>query len=222
MEAVARGVHAAGHHDAARPRPPRPLGAAARHRHGDPARRRARATASARRRRRICSSRSTCCWTASAAGTSSARGCARRAPALGHVRRPEGALRGRPDGRRALVRPAAAAPRAPRSATRSCLEAAWFLASPPFALARAVADRSAAALAALAGGWMVAAVFGAALLAARAGPRHRADPGAAPGCARGSRCWPRPWYIAWKAVVQLRALASVLRRDEYYGPTARA
>jgi hypothetical protein len=31
-----------------------------------------------------------------------------------------------------------------------------------------------------------------------------------------------PWYLAWKAVVQLRAVASVLRRDDYYPPTARA
>ena len=31
-----------------------------------------------------------------------------------------------------------------------------------------------------------------------------------------------PWYLGWKAVVQLRAAASVLRRDDYYPPTARA
>jgi hypothetical protein len=31
-----------------------------------------------------------------------------------------------------------------------------------------------------------------------------------------------PWYIAWKAAVQVRALASVLRRRSYYPPTARA
>jgi hypothetical protein len=31
-----------------------------------------------------------------------------------------------------------------------------------------------------------------------------------------------PWYVGWKAVVQLRALASVLRRDDYYPPTERA
>jgi hypothetical protein len=31
-----------------------------------------------------------------------------------------------------------------------------------------------------------------------------------------------PWYLAWKASVQLRAVVSVLRRDDYYGPTARA
>jgi hypothetical protein len=42
----------------------------------------------------------------------------------------------------------------------------------------------------------------------------------------GARTWlallAAPWYLAWKAVVQLRAVASVLRRDDYYPPTARA
>jgi hypothetical protein len=42
----------------------------------------------------------------------------------------------------------------------------------------------------------------------------------------GLRTWlallAAPWYVGWKAVVQLRALASVLRRDAHYGPTARA
>ena len=31
-----------------------------------------------------------------------------------------------------------------------------------------------------------------------------------------------PWYLGWKAVVQLRAAASVIRRDDYYPPTTRA
>ena len=75
-------------------------------------------------------------------------------------------------------------------------------------------------LGAVAGAWIVAAVFGAALaslalvivtglIQARAGLRTWLALLAA------------PWYIAWKAVVQLRALARVLRRDEVYGPTAR-
>ena len=42
----------------------------------------------------------------------------------------------------------------------------------------------------------------------------------------GPRTWlalsAAPWYLVWKAVVQVRALASVLRRDDYYEPTARA
>jgi hypothetical protein len=41
----------------------------------------------------------------------------------------------------------------------------------------------------------------------------------------GLRTWlallAAPWYIGWKAVVQLRALASVARRRTYYPPTAR-
>ena len=34
--------------------------------------------------------------------------------------------------------------------------------------------------------------------------------------------WAAPWYLVWKAVVQVRAVVSVLRRDDYYEPTARA
>ena len=102
----------------------------------------------------------------------------------------------------------------------ACLEAAWFLATPPFALA-VLSLLAGIALAALAHAWPLAAVFGAGLLAlalvivtgliqARA----------------GLRTWlallVAPWYLGWKAVVQLRAVASVLRRDDYYQPTARA
>jgi hypothetical protein len=78
-----------------------------------------------------------------------------------------------------------------------------------------------ATLAALAGSWPVAAVMSAALLTlvltlviglVQAGA--------------GLRTWlallAAPWYVAWKAAVQLRALASVLRRRDYYPPTARA
>jgi cellulose synthase/poly-beta-1,6-N-acetylglucosamine synthase-like glycosyltransferase len=100
------------------------------------------------------------------------------------------------------------------------LEAAWFLMTPPFALA-ALSLLAGLALAALAGAWPAAALFGAGLLLlalviaigliqAQAGPRT----------------WLAlllaPWYLAWKAVVQLRALASLLRRQSYYPPTARA
>ena len=110
----------------------------------------------------------------------------------------------------ALLRRAFAPPR------RRRLEAAWFLATPPFALA---------ALSLLAG--------------ARRSPRSPA-PGRSPPCSppgsalalalvtgliqarAGLRTWlallAAPWYVGWKAVVQLRALASVLRRDDYYGP----
>jgi cellulose synthase/poly-beta-1,6-N-acetylglucosamine synthase-like glycosyltransferase len=125
-------------------------------------------------------------------------------------------------GRMAAAR--AYVPRLVRRAVRhrdlACLETAWFLATPPFALA-ALSLLLALSLSALAGAWAVAAVFGAGLLAlvlaiviglvqARAGVRTWLALLAA------------PWYIAWKAVVQLRALVRVLRRDEYYEPTARA
>src|SRR3954452_5047102 len=102
----------------------------------------------------------------------------------------------------------------------ACLEAAWFLAPPPFALG-VLSLLLGTALAAVAGAWVVAAVLGAGLAAlaltlvtglvpARAGLRAFLALLAA------------PWYLGWTAVVQLRALASVLRRDSYYGPTARA
>ena len=107
-----------------------------------------------------------------------------------------------------------------RQRDTACLEAAWFLATPPFALA-ALSLLVGLALAALARSWPLAVVFGAGLLAlalvivtgliqARA----------------GLRTWLAlliaPWYLGWKAIVQLRAVTSVLRRDDYYPPTARA
>ncbi|MDQ6818211.1 MAG: glycosyltransferase [Actinomycetota bacterium] len=102
----------------------------------------------------------------------------------------------------------------------ACLEAAWDLASPPFAVC-AVSLLLAGGLATLAGAWILAAVFGAAftmlalalltgLIQARAGLRTWLALCAA------------PWYLVWKTVVQIRAVASVLRRDDDYGPTARA
>lgn len=101
----------------------------------------------------------------------------------------------------------------------ACLDAALFLATPPFAVA-ALSLLAAAGLAALAGAWPVALLAGAGLvvlaLAVVVGLiQARA----------GLRTWlallAAPWYLGWKAIVQLRALASVLRRDQYYGPTAR-
>jgi hypothetical protein len=42
----------------------------------------------------------------------------------------------------------------------------------------------------------------------------------------GLRTWlalaAAPWYVAWKAVVQVKALVRVVRGDTVYGPTARA
>jgi hypothetical protein len=101
----------------------------------------------------------------------------------------------------------------------ACLDAAWFLATPPFALA-ALSLFAGIVLAALAGAWTVAAVaaagFAALALSLMIGlVQARA----------GVRTWmallAAPWYVGWKAVVQLKALASVLRRDQYYGPTVR-
>jgi cellulose synthase/poly-beta-1,6-N-acetylglucosamine synthase-like glycosyltransferase len=110
--------------------------------------------------------------------------------------------------------------RAFRYRDASCLEAGWFLATPPFALA-ALSLLAGAGVAALFARWSLAVLFGAGLLTlalalviglvqARAGPRTWLALLAA------------PWYLAWKAVVQVRAIASVLRRDAYYPPTERA
>lgn len=101
-----------------------------------------------------------------------------------------------------------------------CLEAAWFLASPPFALS-ALSLLAAAGLSAIGGAWALALVFcgafGLLVLALVTGLiQARA----------GLRTWLAlclaPWYLAWKAGVQLRAITSLLRRDDHYGPTARA
>jgi cellulose synthase/poly-beta-1,6-N-acetylglucosamine synthase-like glycosyltransferase len=110
--------------------------------------------------------------------------------------------------------------RAFRRQDASALEAAWFLATPPFALA-ALSLLVGLAVAAVAHAWLVAAVLGGALLTlafviVTGLIQARAD----------RRTWlallVAPWYLGWKAVVQLRALASVLRRDGYYPPTERA
>lgn len=110
--------------------------------------------------------------------------------------------------------------RAVRRRDAACLEAAWFLATPPYAVAVLLA-LLACGLAAAAGAWWPAGVFGGGvvalgltlvigLLQARAGLRTWLALAAA------------PWYLGWKTVVQARALISLLRRDEVYGPTARA
>lgn len=109
--------------------------------------------------------------------------------------------------------------RALRHRDAACLEAAWFLATPPFALG-VLSLLTAFSLAAGAGAWPVAAILGAGLLTlsltlvtglvqARAGLRTWLALLAA------------PWYLGWKAVVQVRALASIMRRETEYGPTAR-
>jgi hypothetical protein len=110
--------------------------------------------------------------------------------------------------------------RAVRHRDGAALEAAWFLATPPFALA-ALSLLAGLAVSALAHAWWAAAVFGGGLLTlALVIVIGLVQAGAGP------RTWLAlllaPWYLAWKAVVQLRAIASVLRRDDYYPPTARA
>ena len=104
--------------------------------------------------------------------------------------------------------------RAVRHRDAASLEAAWFLATPPFALA-ALSLLVALAVTVIVGAWPAAVVFGAglamlALVILIGLTQARA----------GVRTWVAlllaPWYLVWKAVVQLRALASVLRRDDYY------
>ena len=109
--------------------------------------------------------------------------------------------------------------RAVRRGDFACADAAWFLATPPFALAvlsliaglGIALATGAPAAAALCGAGLV--TLGASLVTALIQARA------------GLRTWLSlllaPWYLAWKAVVQLRAVASVLRRDAYYPPTAR-
>jgi len=110
--------------------------------------------------------------------------------------------------------------RAVRHRDAAALEAAWFLATPPLALG-VLSLLAGLGLTAIAQLWPLTGLFAAGLLAfavlivtgliqARAGVRTWLALLAA------------PWYLGWKLVVQLRALASVLRHDDYYPPTARA
>ncbi len=123
-------------------------------------------------------------------------------------------------------RMAAAPTYAPRLALRAirrrdlaCLEAAWFLLTPPFALG-ALSLALAAGLATLAQAWAVAAVAAAGLLVLALAVATGLVQARA-----GLRTWlallAAPWYIGWKTAVQLRALVSVARRRTYYPPTAR-
>jgi hypothetical protein len=113
-------------------------------------------------------------------------------------------------------------PRLVRRALRgdlACADAAWFLATPPFALG-VLSLLLGLALAAVAQAWVPAALFGGGLLTLAAViVTGLIQTGA------GARTWlallAAPWYLAWKSIVQVRALASVFRRDDYYPPTAR-
>jgi cellulose synthase/poly-beta-1,6-N-acetylglucosamine synthase-like glycosyltransferase len=109
--------------------------------------------------------------------------------------------------------------RALRHGDLACADAALFLATPPFALA-VLSLLIGFALAWFAQAWVVTALFAGGLLALAAVLVTGLIQAGA-----GARTWlallAAPWYLAWKAVVQLRALASVFRRDDYYPPTAR-
>jgi hypothetical protein len=106
-----------------------------------------------------------------------------------------------------------------RDRDSACLEAAWFLLTPPFALG-AFSLTAGAVIAALAGAWPAVALLGAALLVLALGVAIGLVQARA-----GLRTWlallATPWYLGWKLVVQVRALAGILRRETYYPPTAR-
>jgi cellulose synthase/poly-beta-1,6-N-acetylglucosamine synthase-like glycosyltransferase len=99
------------------------------------------------------------------------------------------------------------------------IEAAWFLATPPFAIA-VLSLVVATALAALSGvaaiAWTFAALTGLLAFVLGVGLVQA-------GASR--RTWlalaVAPWYVPWKAVMQLRALISVRRRVNVYAPTPR-
>jgi cellulose synthase/poly-beta-1,6-N-acetylglucosamine synthase-like glycosyltransferase len=109
--------------------------------------------------------------------------------------------------------------RAVRGGDLACADAAWFLATPPFAVA-VLSLLVGLVLASVAQALVLTALLGAGLLALAAV--------IVTGLIQarvGVRTWlallAAPWYLAWKTVVQLRAVASVFRRDDYYPPTAR-
>jgi Glycosyltransferase like family 2 len=106
-----------------------------------------------------------------------------------------------------------------RRHSRASFEAAWFLASPPFAVA-VLSLFGGAVLGVVAGSRVLVAVTCVALLALAAAlvtalVQSRAR----------LRTWlalvVAPWYVAWKIVVQLRAIAGLIRARATYGPTER-
>ena len=191
-------VRAAGDHAPARPRPARVLGPAARDRHGV-----RREIALAHRFRAPASEDLVFTLDLLLDGVrcrhvDSAPGCAREgASRWGDLRRSEAPLRGRTDGRCARLRAEAAAPRASATAIRASLEAAWFLATPPFALAVALTARGAGASPRRRRRGRRADLRRRPAGAGR-GDRPRPDPGEG-----GARTWfallAAPWYLAWKA-----------------------
>jgi 1,2-diacylglycerol 3-beta-glucosyltransferase len=109
--------------------------------------------------------------------------------------------------------------RALRPGDPACLDAAWLLATPPFALA-VLFLLAGVGMACLAAAWVVAAVLAGGLVVL-AGVIVTGLIQARAGVRTWLALLVAPWYLVWKAAVQLRAAASVLRRDDYYPPTAR-
>jgi hypothetical protein len=101
----------------------------------------------------------------------------------------------------------------------ACLEAAWHLATPPFAVAAAIL-LVAAALAAATGTTTVVVVAAAALAVLAASLAV-----ALVQAGVGARTWLAllcaPWYLPWKCAVQVRAAARVGRRQTSYAATPR-
>ena len=99
------------------------------------------------------------------------------------------------------------------------LEAAWFLITPPFAVAAfslvaagllgILASATALAWAAFAFLVLLSASLAIALVEAGAGARTWLGLAIA------------PWYVPWKAVIQVRALARLRHKDEAFGATPR-
>ena len=162
------------------------------------------------------------------------RPAARRRPVPSRRRRPPACRPAHPTGGRSAARRCATrrgawparAPTCPGCCAApcgrrdlACLEAAWFLATPPLGVAVAVAGRPASPwrrspgprrsrrVRRRAGRLALTVVTG--LVQARV-----------PACARGPRSPPPPWYVVWKAVVQVQALVRVVRRDRSFEATA--
>ena len=101
----------------------------------------------------------------------------------------------------------------------AALEAAWWLATPPYAVA-AASLVSASLLAVLSGSAPLAWAMGI-LLAVLAGALLIALVQARAGLGTWLSLLAAPWYMAWKLGVQAKAMLGVQRGGRSYGPTAR-
>ena len=107
-----------------------------------------------------------------------------------------------------------------RTATPSCLEMAWFLITPPFALAALSLSRRRRR--AIAGAATLAAVFGGGLIVLGLVARDRASCRPAPGSGRGSRCSSPPGTSPGRRSSRSARSRASCGATTYYGPTARA